>query len=385
MLKVTTSIAMRGIRLRGVLICFFFMTIVGVRGGAQKVVLFLLDGVGHGLAERGGLPSSSGRWARGAVSTPEGDTCDISSMLATGCDSLAPGAVSTTRQGVPADKISQSFSRAGYLFGLVTTKCGDDGTSSGFVASWKDRYDLDGVATQIAELKPAPALISGGFSRSLWKAAASQGAKFVEFESLGGSAFSETCEYPNSTSFERRATRAMDFLDSSGGRYLLVFIFTGIDSAAHAGDEARVTKELASARASISSIETHLESGGGAWKMVVVGSHDTGGVSTNGSLSHAHHSKPGTSVPLFSRGVREYEVTKAKTMGDVSRLLSTKMTCSRDRSHVYLGSKRKNGDLSYGEEYFVLWLTAVCVVFAAAAVCGLLLRCNFCEDYCRGR
>ena len=133
-----------------------------------------------------------------------------------------------TPEGFAADKLSQRFGRYGYAYALLTTKCADDGTSSSFVASSSSRYDVDAVSLSATSLSPAPFLLTGGFSRRLWNATVASGASFVEFESGGRSAYSETCEYPREESLSRRVSLLMDRLDAKGERrYLLTVVATG--------------------------------------------------------------------------------------------------------------------------------------------------------------
>ena len=309
---------------------------------ADRVVLFVLDGAGDGAVSHGGLPSSSGRWVRGSVSTPAGGSSAVVSALATGCDVDADGSsLSMTGDGVPADKISQRFGRSGYGFCLLTTKCVDDGTSAGFLVSVADRYDEESVGRAVTLVDPPPTLATGGFSRNLWRAASEASAGFVEFESRGGSAFAETCEYPRGESLGRRATLALDRLDEESDRWVFVAVSTGVDAAAHSGDSERLSRELREVREALETVERRLERGGGSWKMLVVGSHDTGEPSSNGTLSHGAHAPPGKKVPLFARGALESDVRAVRTMSDVSRLLSRKMRCTRERSHVYANGRRR--------------------------------------------
>lgn len=332
----------------------------------NRVVLFVLDGVGEGAAEWGGLPGTSGdereKWSRGSVTASGTDSSAVVSALATGCDASPEGSVSVTPSSAPADKISQRFARSGYSFALLTTKCADDGTASAFVASASDRYDLRSVGESAATLHPAPALITGGFSKSLWNASVAHDANFVEFESGGGTAYSETCEYPRGESLERRVRLAMDRMDENHDKYLLVVVATGFDVAAHSGDARKARDALIDIRGALRFAERRLERGGGDWKIIAVGSHDTGGVSSDGALSHARHS-PGARVPVLVRGARRARVREARTMGDVSRLLSEKMTCTRERSHVYVDNARNPHRHSHpdppSEAFLELWFSFV--------------------------
>ena len=244
------------------------------------------------------------------------------------------------------------------------------------MASASDRYDLRSVGESATTLRPAPVLITGGFSKSLWNATVAHDADFVEFESGGGTAYSETCEYPRGESLERRVRLAMDRMDANHDKYLLVVVATGFDAAAHSGDAKKVREALTDIRLTLESAERRLESGGGDWKIVAVGSHDTGGVSPEGALSHARHSPAGTRVPIFARGVRRARVREARTMGDVSRLLSEKMVCTRERSHVYIDNGRDPHRHSRphppSEDFLELWFSFIFIFLILAVLLSCL-------------
>ena len=231
----------------------------------------------------------------------------------------------------------------GVPYGLLTTKCADDGTSSAFLVETNDRYDLRGVSDSISRLRPAPFLVSGGFSRTLFEATSREvgtpsppaprgiishvlraygvdehldpldrvaegrtvpGA--VEFDTLGGSAYGETCEYPPSSSFEERFLRAVRkgvaaARTSTRRSFFLVVVYTPIDTAAHAGNESRFDEAIATLRRSLASAirETNETCAEGGWRFTVVGSHATGGGSENGTALHGRHSPSGTPVPYY--------------------------------------------------------------------------------------
>ena len=231
----------------------------------------------------------------------------------------------------------------GVPYGLLTTKCADDGTSSAFLVETNDRYDLRGVSDSISRLHPAPFLVSGGFSRTLFEATSREvgtpspppprgivshllnaygvdehldeldrvgegrtvpGA--VEFDTLGGSAYGETCEYPPSSSFEERFLRAVRkgvaaARTSTRRSFFLVVVYTPIDTAAHAGNESRFDEAIGTLRRSLASAirETNETCAEGGWRFTVVGSHATGGGSENGTALHGRHSPSGTPVPYY--------------------------------------------------------------------------------------
>jgi hypothetical protein len=370
-----------------VLLLYFSLLVVGVRAGvpgtggsSNNAVLVVVDGMGAGHAFRGGIPNDSdgeARWTRSLVATPAGDSAMVASSLSTGCDEseLRTGGVSVFKGGSSAEKLSQLFRRSGGSYGVVTSKCVDDGTSSPFIVSSFDRYDLKTVGFKISTSVPPPKVLSGGFSRNLWNAAASNGSAFVEFASRGEKAFAEICEYPAHGSFAPRAVGAVERLlsTSSDLGFLLVLVFTGVDTASHKGGGAPLDEQLSIIKNTVSEVESPLEANGGNWKMVVVGSHDTGGSLSNGTLSHARHSAAGTLVPLFTRGVGASDVARTSTMAGVSRLISTKSICSRERSSnqrsdvVYRHGTR-HGEMSRRDEgafvwFFFMMITGVAIIY----------------------
>ena len=230
----------------------------------------------------------------------------------------------------------------GVPFGLLTTKCADDGTSSAFLVETGDRYDLRGTSESIARLRPAPFLVSGGFSRTLFEATSREVGTpspppprglvshllnaygvdehldpldrvaesrtvpgVIEFDTLGGSAFGETCEYPPTSSFEERLVRAVrkgvEAARLSPRRsFFLVVVYTPIDAAAHAGNETKFDEAIETLRRSLAAaIRETNETCAGGWRFTVVGSHATGGGSENGTAFHGRHSPPGTPVPYY--------------------------------------------------------------------------------------
>jgi len=359
-------------------IVFFPLT----RVSAEKVVLAYVDGLGVGHAFRGGLPTDGSRWTRSSVESPAGDSALVASMLSTGCDELLAGGISSLKNGGPADKLRQVFGRSGASYGLVTSKCVDDGTSSPFVASWPDRYDLFNVALKISGSRPTPEILSGGFSRNLWSAAASNASTFIEFASGGSKAFAETCEYPASASFAPRSVDALERLAAASSSFLLVLVFTGVDTASHKGTDGGgggLDEQLSIIKKTLSAVEARLEEQGGVWKMVVVGSHDTGGALPNGTLTHARHSPAGTLVPLFTRGVPALEVARTSTMAAVAKLVSPKLICSLERSatardFVYTGSARRER-VTAREEVAFFW-TFFMAMTAVAVICFVVSEEN---------
>jgi len=307
----------------------------------NRAVLAFVDGAGMGHAAFGGLPTDSMRWARGAVATPAGDTALVASMLSTGCEDLKEGGVSAFRNDVFADKLHESFHRKGGSFALVTSKCVDDGTTSPFVTSWGDRYDLSGVSGRISVKRPQPSLLAGGFSSTLWQAAAENGSSFLRFDSDASTTFAETCEYPPNDKFASRVADALDqaLEKDDGGGFLLVLVFTGVDAASHKGYG--VASALGVVKSTLTDTENKLVEYGGAWRMVVVGSHDTGGFSSEGVAKHRKHSDPGTMVPIFTRGVSASDLAASTHMWDVARLLEPSHRCLRERDNMYVGAEQR--------------------------------------------
>jgi hypothetical protein len=299
-------------------------------------VLFYADGFGTGHATYGDIPADAWQWNRGSVSTPDGDSALVTSMLSTGCASPVVGGLSmmkTGHNGVAAAKVSEKFSRRGVPYALVSSKCVDDGTASAFTVSWPDRYDKSGVASAISSTRPAPFLLSGGFSRSMWTAAAANSSGYIEFDSEAGSAFAETCEYPETSDFPARTRDALKRVAERGGGvgFFAVLSFAGVDMASHSGKG--LDAALRTLRLTLKQTEGFLAKTCSQWKLVLVGSHDTGGCSANGTLEHRSHSTPGTLVPLFTRGVSSRLVGGVKSMSDVARLLQPNIRCSLAPRH----------------------------------------------------
>jgi len=201
-------------------------------------VMFYADGFGTGHATYSDIPADASN--SGSVATPDGDSALVTSMLSTGCASPVVGGLSmmkTGRNRVAAAKVSEKISRRGVPYVLVSSKCVDDGTSSAFTVSWPDRYDKSGVASAISRTRPAPFLLSGGFSRSLWTAAAANSSGYIEFDSEAGSAFAETCEYPETSDFPERTREALKRVAERGGGvgFFAVLPFVGVEMASHSG------------------------------------------------------------------------------------------------------------------------------------------------------
>jgi hypothetical protein len=352
-----------------------FSLLSGIQASAAGAcsVLLYADGVGSGHAAWGDIPADAWQWARGDVATPAGDSALVTSMLSTGCASPPLGGLSMMKSGrtsVAAVKMSERFTRRGWPFALVSSKCVDDGTASAFTVSWADRYDKVGVAAAISSARPAPFLLSGGFSRSLWTAAAENGSAYVEFDSTGGSAFAETCEYPDVTAFPARArealARAAERGDGDG--FFAVLSYAGVDMASHSGkglDEA-----LSVLRTTLKETEAFLARTCAEWKLVMVGSHNTGGCLANGTLAHHRHSPAGTRVPVFGRGVPTRQVERVQTMDDVARLLDPTLRCSAAPRHdtfhysgVHAGGARMTTDEVAVTQVFIiaLFLLLICV------------------------
>lgn len=244
----------------------------------QCVVVVAADGLGVSHAVR-----ASDAWWRGTTVPPEGNAADVVNGLRGGCD--AP--------------LWTHFARARAAYGLVSSKCVNDGTAAGFLVTVQDRYDLETASADIVALDPPPFLLSGGFTRPLWRRAFE--APFMEFDSSGATAFAETCEYPSPSALPARVDRALALGARAGAHhgYFVVVADASVDMAAHAGDGAKLN-------ASLLTLETimHLAADTlnrtciGAWRVVVFGSHATGGI--NGT--HRHHSPAGTAVPVFVIG-----------------------------------------------------------------------------------
>jgi hypothetical protein len=278
------------------------------------------------------------------------------------------------RTTVAAAKMSERFSRRGRPFALVSSKCVDDGTASAFTVSWPDRYDRAGVASAISSARPAPFLLSGGFSRSLWTAAATNGSAYVEFDSTAGSPFAETCEYPAVTDFPARVRDTLQRTSerSDGDGFFAVLSYAGVDMASHSGkglDEA-----LHVLRTTLKETEAFLARTCAEWKLVMVGSHDTGGCLANGTLAHRRHSPTGTRVPVFARGVSSRLVEQAQTMGDVARLLEPTLRCSLAPRHstfhyagVHAGGRMTTEEFAVTQGFiialFLLLICVPCVIF----------------------
>jgi len=314
-------------------------------------VLVYADGLGSGHADVGGIPSDAWRWSRGAVETPPGDSALATSMLSTGCASPRVGGLSMTPAGVAATKLLDKVHRRGGAYALVSSKCVDDGTSSAFTVSWADRYDLEGVASALSTTIPAPVVLSGGFSRSLWTAASVNGSSYIEFGTAARSPYAETCEYPPGVDFIARSRDTIRRVaDRAGaGGFLAILSFAGVDMASHSGKG--VAEALEVLRRTVDETESFLSSNCARWKMVVVGSHNTGGMLPNGTLAHDHHSPGGTLVPLFARGISSTAVGNAKTMADVARLFFPSLRCAVAPRHTQYVGGQYIGEHYYGSHH----------------------------------
>ena len=169
------------------------------------------------------------------------------------------------------------------------------------MVSTTDRYDLRGVSESISRLRPSPYLISGGFSRSLFEATSREVERpteppplglasrvlraygvddrlepldhvaearavpeIVEFDSLGASAYGETCEYPSPSSFEERVVRGVrKGIDAARGSprrsFFLVVSYSGIDLAAHARNATRFDEAIDRLRLALASTVRELD------------------------------------------------------------------------------------------------------------------------------
>ena len=360
---------------------YLFIILIGLfslvlRGDAECSVLVYADGLGFGHAAMGGIPSDAWRWSRGAVMTPSGDSALVTSMLSTGCASPATGGLSMTPSGAAAMKLSEKVLRRGGSYALVSSKCVDDGTASAFTVSWADRYDLRGVASAISGVKPAPVVLSGGFSRSLWTAASVNESSYVEFGTAARSPYAETCEYPQAIDF---IARSRDVIRRAAGRasgagFLAILSFAGVDMASHSGKG--VDEALGVLRRTVEETESFLSRNCSRWKLVVVGSHNTGGMMANGTFAHGHHSPGGTLVPLFARGVPSSAVDGAKTMADVARLFAPSLRCAASPRHAqYIGGhyqgSHHSGTVPPQESaavYFFIILIVALVLFIPCAL-----------------
>jgi len=135
----------------------------------------------------------------------------------------------------------------------------------------------------------------------------------MEFDTSGASAYAERCEYPPDDTFRERAARAVRLGGSAGGArgFFLVLSDSGVDIASHVGDSGRVNASLATLRnVLVDTAETLNKTCVGGWRIVVVGSHATGGESG----AHRHHSPSGTAVPVFVAGRDEENHDLAQTL-----------------------------------------------------------------------
>ena len=272
----------------------------GLWSGKQCAVVFFADGIGErhvGLevargfldakAENVSSSSSSIFWHRGSTVPPSGDASVAVRALRGGC----------------SRPLWRHFARGGAAYGLLATKCADDGTAAGFLVTPEDRYDLPSVGRAISGLSPPPYLVSGGFSRSLWRRAV--GLPHVEFDSSGSNAYGETCEYVSPATLEERVSRAVrKGLDAGGDRgFFLAVSDADVDMASHARNGRRVEETVRGLlSAATSSAETLSRACPERWRVVIVGSHETGGSGGGAAGEHGHHSPSHTAVPVFVAG-----------------------------------------------------------------------------------
>jgi hypothetical protein len=264
-----------------------FFTRSGPWGPAHCAVLVFADGLGARHTALEPLFSLGDDWWKGTTVAPAGDASSSVLALRGGC--LRP--------------LWRHFVRGRAAYGLVTSKCADDGTSAGFLVTPSDRYDLSSVASSIVSLRPPPFIVSGGFSRSLWEK--SLNVPFVEFDTSGATAYAERCEYPPPATLPERVSRALRLGASAGGSrgFFLAVVAADVDLASHARNGARVNASLVALRTMLDESAAKLSSTcPGAWRVVVVGSHATGGPDGGAEGQHGHHSPDGTPVPVLIAG-----------------------------------------------------------------------------------
>ena len=267
----------------------------------QCAVLVFADGVGErhvGLdvvrgffgdgSHVGNVSSvSTVSWHRGSTVPPPGDASVALRALRGGC----------------SRPLWRHFARGGAAYGLLATKCADDGTAAGFLVTPEDRYDLPSVGRAIAGLSPPPFLISGGFSRSLWRRTI--GVPHVEFDASGSNAYGETCEYVSPSTLEERVSRAVrKGLEAGGDRgFFLAISDADVDMASHARNGRRVEETMRALWAmATETAETLSLECPESWRVVMVGSHETGGPGGGAAGEHGHHSSADTAVPVFVAG-----------------------------------------------------------------------------------
>lgn len=298
----------------------------GVWGAPQRTALVVVDGLGKRHANFEALRGLNDSWWRGTTVPPSGDSATIALGLRGGC----------------AEPLWQQLARSGAAYGLITSKCADDGTSAGFLVTPQDRYDLPSVAASIALLAPPPFLVSGGFSRSLWLASNESSANFIEFDSPGSTAYAETCEYTNPKLLPKRVARAARLGIKAGGAHglFLTVVNADVDLASHAQDEVRVTDAVGTLRTTLDALADLLADGNsGGWRIVVVGSHATGG----DTGTHGHHSPAGTPVPIFVAGqdakgsniatILRSTAKDTLSYDEVARIVAPTLSCAAAR-HV---------------------------------------------------
>jgi alkaline phosphatase len=116
--------------------------------------------------------------------------------------------------------------------------------------------------------------------------------------------------------------------------FFLTVVDADIDISAHAGDEVRVNASVtALARILKETSDTLASTCVGAWRVVVVGSHATGGAFG----AHRHHSAPGTAVPVLVAGRDVDGRNIAQTLrtrnrdtlvyAEISRIIAPRRSC----------------------------------------------------------
>jgi hypothetical protein len=262
----------------------------GPWGPKRCGVLIYADGFGSRHAALDDMRLSVGSWWRGTTIPPAGDSSVCVNGLRGGC----------------SRPLWRHFSDSGASYGLVASKCADDGTAAGFLVTPSDRYDLPSVGRAIAALSPRPYLVSGGFSRSLWRRTI--GSAHVEFDSSGSTAYGETCEYVSPESMAERVGRAVRLGSESGGSrgFFLVVSDADVDVASHKRRGDLVNRSVGYLRTTMEQTAVALgETCPEAWRLVVVGSHETGGPAGGAAGEHGRHSPSGTPVPVFVAGKEE--------------------------------------------------------------------------------
>ena len=287
----------------------------------QCAVLVFADGVGdrHVNLDAARVfhdaKNNTVSWRRGWTVPPPGDASVALRALRGGC----------------ARPLWRHFARGGAAYGLLATKCADDGTAAGLLVTPEDRYDLPSVGRAIANLSPAPYLVSGGLSRSLWRRTV--GLPHVEFDSSGSNAYGETCEYVSPATLEERVSRAVrKGLEAGGDRgFFLAVSDADVDMASHARDGRRVEETVrALFSMATETSETLSRECPESWRVVIVGSHETGGAGGGAAGEHGRHSPPDTTVPVFVAGSSGNGSLGMIPYASVGRLVAPRLPCGTD-------------------------------------------------------